>query len=698
MHLSSRMIALTVLRATAFAVLLVAATRVIPGCSNGPDDVSITKTPGNPPGAQDCSHPAPGCGCTAAGETAPCGSVELKSGTSVVCSEGKTTCDGSKWGTCVGDITVSGSSISGGTLKLQSLGAAAACGEAGVPANPCDPYCYGFPGSGGGFDAAPLSSGEGGLTIPTAPGSCTCNQPAQPAHLASAITVSGLPAACTGANDAGVGTDNCNEDYQCINGTCTPYPAAGVNPACTAAPDYTLGLGCNNGSDWQLTLCNRGYVPSPGVGNLWIAIGDGTPSPSPDPGTCPWPTGPAINNAADHENGECNIKLNSTSIGPGQCINIDLATQCTELDGVTPLTGLNAQHHWAMVNPPAAILAASTPVPECDSCNNYTGLEKNEIGPDSACISTNCGTTCGGASDAGVDGGSGCHTYVTGTVYDPGANIPLPGISIYQVDSTASLPNLETPAGPFCDTCASVLPTQAHIISSTGSAVDGTFALEVNATTGIPVVFQTGRWRRVINIGTDTKTLTACAQNNITIPADCTWPGSGCVTRLPQTHTEGLGSPTNNIPLTAVLTGGAEPFECSIEKFMGGTPFGSPEMDPRRGRIGHLGRRRERVHDGEWDRLDGHRLQRRVPLGDRRKPQQPDVERQQLVERRRKPANDQRPQRNDRGVRGRKAHALGCGRQRQEQGKLHDLDPREPNQPQDHEWRSRRRAGGQRGL
>jgi hypothetical protein len=561
MQLSSRSVSLVVLRATAVAVLLVAGTRLIPGCSNNPGETAVGKTPGGSPGTSSCSHPAPGCGCSAAGQTAPCGNVEIKSGTSVVCSEGTTTCDGSKWGTCEGNITVTTSSISGGSLRLLSLGASAQCGEGGVPSDPCDPYCNGFPGTPGGFDASPLSAGEGGLTIATPPGTCMCNEPAQPAQLAGAITVSGLPAACTGSNDAGVGTDNCNEDYECVNGTCTPYIAAGVNKACSSGPDYTLGLGCNNGTGWDLTLCNRGYVTSPGVGSLYIAIGNGTPTPAPDPGTCPWPTGPALPQGAAGENGQCIINLATTSIGAGACININVPTQCTELDGVTPLAALNAQHHWAMVNPPASILAASTPIPECDSCNNYTGLEKSEIGANSQCVNTICGTTCGGGSDAGVDGGSGCHTYVTGTVYDPGANVPLPGIAIYQ-PSVALTPFVP---GVACDTCTSLLPAAADIVSSTASAVDGTFALEVNGTTGVPVVFQTGRWRREIMIGTDTPALTACAQNNITVSSACTWPGTDCVTRLPQTHVEG------DIPLTAIAMGSAEPFECSIAQFMGGT-------------------------------------------------------------------------------------------------------------------------------
>ncbi len=562
--------------------------------SQNPPMEGPSENPPPPPNADQCATPNPGCPCTDVGAVTDCGKVELKIGTYVACSMGKMTCEGSQWGACIGD-TVVDETFHGGGVRVQSLGVSSSCSSATADAagyyNPCDPYCNGFGDTPGNIDAGDLTSTDAGLYIPqTAPNVCTCNQPTNASSLYPNLppTDKGNPASCAG-NDAGTATDNCNHDYHCVGGTCQPYPVAGVNPACTASPDYTLGLGCHDGTSWELQVCNRGYIPTPGLGHLMIAIGSGSPSTA--PGACTtgtagasWPTGPALTGTSA-DVGKCDIDLSKTVIGPGQCVNVSLASQCTELDGVTPLTGLaglvdaGATAHWAAINPSTAILPGTTPVPECDTCNNYTALAQSAVPPGvsdasignaATCFPTTCGTVCGGGTTAGIDGGTGCHTYVSGTVYDPGGNVPLPGIAVYEPN--AALPAFS--AGVSCDTCASVLPPTTNIVGSTFSDLNGVFNLEVDATSGIPVVFQTGRWRRKIVIGTDTPTLTACAVNNITVPADCyspgtptqpqAWPAANCKTRLPQTHLEG------DIPLTAFVTGAREPFECSIAKFMGG--------------------------------------------------------------------------------------------------------------------------------
>ena len=560
---------------------------------DGPPELSGTPPLEDGGGTGDaCAHPNTGCPCTDVGATADCGSVDLKIGDYVSCSMGKTTSDGSKWGLCVGD-TVIAQTFHGGGVRVQSLGVSASCSSPDAAFyNPCDPYCNAFVDSPGNLDAAGLSSTDGGLYIPgTSPNACTCNEPTTPASLYSNIVSAnkGNPASCAG-NDAGTATDNCNHDYHCIGGSCKPYSVAGVNPACTTSTDYTLGLGCYDGASWELQVCNRGYIPTPGVGHLIVAIGSGSPSTA--PGACTtgtsgasWPTGPAITSGGPDQ-GTCNIDLSTVAIGPGQCINVSLATQCTQLDGKTPLAfSSTVSEHWAVVNPSTAIAPGTTTLPECDTCNDYTSLEQSAVPPAlssaASCLSTTCGTVCGGGTSAGVDGGMGCHTYVSGTVYDPGGNLPLPGVAVYE-PSTA-LPAFS--AGVSCDTCQSVLPPAASIVTSTFSDLTGTFNLEVDALSGVPVVFQSGRWRREITIGVDTPVLTACAVNNITVANDCyapgtatqpnNWPATNCKTRLPQTQAEG------NIPFTAVVTGAREPFECSIAKFMGGTT----EMNTGTGRI-----------------------------------------------------------------------------------------------------------------
>ncbi len=356
MHLSLSKFSSGAVRAALVAVLLFAGARLTQGCSS---NAAPTVGSGSHPGPTgECENPAPGCPCTVDGQVAKCGTVEVKSGSSVLCSIGTTTCDGTTWGTCEGDYTVTERSIGGGPLHLLGLGTAKACGaDGGPPANPCDPYCNGFTDTPGGFDASPLTATDSGLSIPVQKGACVCNEAIDSQKLFQVLPnpYQGDPAACQSAGDAGTGTDNCNHDHECVAGSCTPYSAGAVNAACTAAPDYTLGLGCSsNGTSWQLELCNRGYVPAPSLGTLWIAIGNAALSTP--PGACvtgtgaTWPTGPALagNNA---DVGQCKIPLTTTSIGPGQCINVDISTQCTQLDGVTLLNNLTNNVHWVVVNP-----------------------------------------------------------------------------------------------------------------------------------------------------------------------------------------------------------------------------------------------------------------------------------------------------------------------------------------------------------
>ena len=93
-------------------------------------------------GGTSCTTPGQGgCPCSQAGESAACGDVVLKSGTYVSCSMGTSTCDGSTWGPCVGDVIVTkdlAPSPKSSGLHISSLGSGGPCP---VNSNPCDPYC-----------------------------------------------------------------------------------------------------------------------------------------------------------------------------------------------------------------------------------------------------------------------------------------------------------------------------------------------------------------------------------------------------------------------------------------------------------------------------------------------------------------------------------------------------------------------------
>ncbi len=547
------------LRLTAVVCLLVVMVVGWSVACGNDNAAGVGRGTGNlPPNGSLCDHPNPGCACDAAGVVADCGRVEETVGSFVMCAMGKTTCDGTHWGACQGDVVVTKpKTFAGGAgLHVNTLGSQGACGTA----NPCDPYCNQIVDNGCGLDASGLSTADCGLTVPQGGGNlCYCDEPSG----GSAALYGNLPAAMKGNTGACTGGANttCQHDYVCNNpdggaGTCTPYAISGYNAACTGAPDFTLGMGCTSGTTQELEVCNRGLANA-NTGTLYVAVNKSNPTSAAT--TCPF-AGPAVP-AASTKDGYCSINLATTAIGPGQCVTLNTATSCTaSAGGALDFTG---GPRFFVVNPsttvlPTAIVAGYTPLAECAACNNYSAENPGLPGA-SACTSQICGTVCGGLEAGAGDGGdAGCHTYVSGTVFDPGANVPLPAIAVYQPSGALTA----FPAGVTCDTCTSVL---SPLVSSTFSDLQGNFALEVT-TTSPKVVFQTGRWRRQISL----TGLTACAVNNITVANDCKYPGAACLTRLPQTQAEG------DIPHIAVVTGSAEPFECTIAKYMGGTS----EMGP----------------------------------------------------------------------------------------------------------------------
>lgn len=178
-----------------------------------------------------------------------------------------------------------------------------------------------------------------------------------------------------------------------------------------------------------------------------------------------------------------------------------------------------------------------------DVCNPYCwGF--NEVPP--APIQPNsCILTLGDAgSDAALDSGVSCTT-VSGIVYDPGQNVPLANVIVYQ-PTTLPLPAIS--AGVKCETCATQVPAN---LGSVVTDVDGKFKLPVVGTTNVPVVIQTGRWRRLITVPS--------------APTCTDTPLAAANTRLPKTAAEG------DIPQFAVVSGDKETLECDLAKFMGGT-------------------------------------------------------------------------------------------------------------------------------
>jgi hypothetical protein len=132
-------------------------------------------------------------------------------------------------------------------------------------------------------------------------------------------------------------------------------------------------------------------------------------------------------------------------------------------------------------------------------------------------------------------------TTVSGTVYAPNGTDPLPNVLVYVPNGTVQA----FTAGVTCDTCGASV-SGAPLVKAV-SGVDGKFTLtNVPVGTNIPLVIQTGRWRRQVKI----PTVSACANNAV----------AATLTRLPRTKAEG------DIPLMAFATGSVDALECVMRK------------------------------------------------------------------------------------------------------------------------------------
>jgi hypothetical protein len=167
-----------------------------------------------------------------------------------------------------------------------------------------------------------------------------------------------------------------------------------------------------------------------------------------------------------------------------------------------------------------------------------------------------------------------CFVTLTGTVYDPAALEPV-------FNATVAIPYAGNPVGsgtppaigtgvPLTSACGG---SQFAALRAATTAVDGTFTLAgVPVQQAVTVVVQIGRWRRVVQVNTST---CACgATIDISQPSTNTCLGTigtcagannyagtdACYTRLPRTQKGATGA--DNIPATAIATGGLDAIEC----------------------------------------------------------------------------------------------------------------------------------------
>ena len=132
-------------------------------------------------------------------------------------------------------------------------------------------------------------------------------------------------------------------------------------------------------------------------------------------------------------------------------------------------------------------------------------------------------------------------TTISGTVYAPNGTLPLYGINVYVANAPLGPPV----DGAVCDRCTDTLP--GYPLSPTKTDENGKFTLtDVPAGSNIPVVIQTGKWRRTIMV----PTVAECTDT--AIPAS--------ETRLPKNSSEGY------MPQIAISTGQADALECLVRK------------------------------------------------------------------------------------------------------------------------------------
>ncbi len=189
----------------------------------------------------------------------------------------------------------------------------------------------------------------------------------------------------------------------------------------------------------------------------------------------------------------------------------------------------------------------------CGSTNNEGG------GPDAGQYDS---TGTFGVNEGGVFGGDdggipapcpgggiecyvppGCTTSLSGTVYDPAGRNPLYNVVVFiPNDPLGALPPI-TPGTHSCNTCDVSI---GNYVAATTTDSHGNFTLTgVPATSHVPLVVQTGKWRREVflpHVASCTDTPVAAANS-----------------RLPKNHMEG------DLPQMALLTGGCDDLGCFLK-------------------------------------------------------------------------------------------------------------------------------------
>ncbi len=237
------------------------------------------------------------------------------------------------------------------------------------------------------------------------------------------------------------------------------------------------------------------------------------------------------------------ISCGTCTVAGQSCGGGGMPNVCGASASCTPRSCAQAQATCGQVGDGCGALT-----PNCGTCNIDAGVICGGGGIPNVCGSNipdagSCTGLCPRQNqcDAGVNS-------VTGTIFAPtnaaagyGNPDPIPGALVYVPNGTVQ----PVPQGASCTTCSG--QASGSPLVTTTSATNGTFTLNnVPCGANVPLVIQLGKWRRQVII----PNVNCCGPT--ALPAD--------LTRLPRTAAEG------DIPLIAMVTGGADPMECILPK------------------------------------------------------------------------------------------------------------------------------------
>ena len=216
----------------------------------------------------------------------------------------------------------------------------------------------------------------------------------------------------------------------------------------------------------------------------------------------------------------------------GTTESVVLSTSCPSKTPSIPTCG-----PWSSVMTPEPEADASSSTPQPMDASTDAFMESGATGGGD-------GATLAGA-DAGFDAAiatcaeAGVTTSLTGKVYDPAGKNPLPHVAVFVPVDEATLPAISQ-GTRSCGTCNSSMG--ASVAATTTDAL-GSFTLTGVPTGTIPLVFQIGKWRRVVSV-----TTAACETTAV----------SSTLSALPKNKAEG------DMPQMALLTGGEDDLGCFL--------------------------------------------------------------------------------------------------------------------------------------